>query len=808
MTIVLCLALLVTQTGEDYLPKYMTAEESLMVDMIGTGHRVTPPPAGWVETPAEFDRLRGVLITWIWGSYNYVFREIVREAVDVSKVYIVVGSSGEQSNVNDYLQSGGVPRDSVEFMIYPRNSVWNRDYGPWFINEEGNTQGMVDFIYNRPRPLDDTLSWYLGADWSIPVYGSPLTHAGGNFMVDGKGTGFASTLIYEENQWHSHDEIDSLMLAYSGLDQFIVLPRIHVEYTGHIDLWTKMLNDTLVMVGEYAPGHVNYARLNENADSIARCTSREGQPFRVVRIPMPWSSSSAPPSYLNSLFVNGKILVPLWGEAEDDTALFIYEQVLPDHEVVGIDCSSMSGSGGAIHCITMQVPSERFLHVKHEPLGETQDTLNPRRVVAKVITSSGMVAESTEVYYRTNGGIFETTGLTEVVDTPGVYEGYIPAQSGHDTVEYYCVGKNEEGIRRSTPSHAPSYVYTYVVRGEEIQFIRGDVNGDMHVDVSDYVYLWEYLRGGESPSCMDAGDLDDDGRVTEGDVVSLSLYFGGSGGSPESPYPDCGSDESGDSIDCLYHVCEGGGVVVAGGDMSGPMVEARRESEGEMVVRGSSEEASEGYQVCMSYDPSVVVIESLSLGGCVEEEPAEFIVDSSVTEGWYTAVVVFDSAYGAFNDEGLVRMWYRVVGSSGDTAVLNLADSTEVMGGSSLSCVYSGSEGSYSVVPTIEDGEFVVYGEEYVRGDANGDMVVEMADVVFTLKYLYVPGSPEPPCMDGGDTDDDGAVVMSDGIYTLQYLYIPGAPDPLPPFPDCGEDPTPDTLGCDDHPCIGAAVAP
>jgi agmatine deiminase len=461
MIFILCLTVLSAQPDDAFLPQWMTPQESLRVHEIGKGHIITAPPGGWVETPGEFEPLKGVFITWIYNQYNAIFREIVREAVEVSRAYIIVGSASEQSNIESYLTSAGVPLDSVTFYIWSRNSIWMRDYGPWFMRKEDNTEGIVDFIYNRPRPADDTIPWRIGQAWGIPVYGSPLEHPGGNFMVDGLGTGFASNLIYEENPSYTADEIDSLMLEYSGLEQFIVLQRINIEYTGHIDLWTKILNDTLVLVGEYEPGHSNYALLNNNADSISRCVNREGKNYHVARIPMPWSTSDAPPSYLNSLFVNNKVLVPLWNEPEDDTALFIYQQLLPDHEIVGIDCSAMSGSGGAIHCITMQTPSPYFIHLKHHPLTDTEDTLNDYRVEAQITTSNSLIVDSTCIFYKVNSGSYSTTPLS--MESPGMYAGYIPAQSAGETIFYYLLARNNDGIRRTSPINVPVHVYSFMV---------------------------------------------------------------------------------------------------------------------------------------------------------------------------------------------------------------------------------------------------------------------------------------------------------------------------------------------------------
>lgn len=461
MTFLLCAAVLIAQTAEPLLPQWMTPDESLRIHEIGRGHKITTPPGGWVETPGEFDRLRGVFVTWVYGNYNSIFRQIVEEAGEVCKVYIIAGSSGEQTSITNYLVNQGVPLDSIEFYIWPRNSIWIRDYGPWFMRKQDDSEGIVDFIYNRPRPLDDTIPWRIGQSWTISVYGSPLEHAGGNFMVDGLGTGFASTLIHQENPQFSAAQIESLMLAYSGLEQLIVLPRINIEYTGHIDLWGKVLNDTLIMVGEYAAGHPNHTILNENADSISRCNNREGFPYRIVRIPMPWSTSNSPPSYLNSLFVNNKVLVPLWNQPEDSLAIAIYESVLPDHDIVGINCSAMGGSGGAIHCITMQAPSAEFIHIQHYPLTNTADTLNDYRVRARITTSNSLIFDSTVVAYRINSGAYNTTTLSPVVDTPGVYAGHIPAQSLGDTVHYYIIAKNGDGVRRTSPRHVPPQAYSF-----------------------------------------------------------------------------------------------------------------------------------------------------------------------------------------------------------------------------------------------------------------------------------------------------------------------------------------------------------
>ncbi len=56
-------------------------------------------------------------------------------------------------------------------------------------------------------------------------------------------------------------------------------------------------------------------------------------------------------------------------------------------------------------------------------------------------------------------------------------------------------------------------------------------------------------------------------------------------------------------------------------------------------------------------------------------------------------------------------------------------------------------------------------------------------------------GDTAPTCFDACDTNDDGGIDISDVIFILAYFFQQGNP-PGPPFPECGLDPSPDTLDC------------
>jgi hypothetical protein len=65
--------------------------------------------------------------------------------------------------------------------------------------------------------------------------------------------------------------------------------------------------------------------------------------------------------------------------------------------------------------------------------------------------------------------------------------------------------------------------------------------------------------------------------------------------------------------------------------------------------------------------------------------------------------------------------------------------------------------------------------EEFLRGDANGDWIIDLGDAVYILNYLF-KGDPAPEPYEAGDADCDGTVDLGDAIYLINYLYKGGPP--------------------------------
>ncbi len=88
----------------------------------------------------------------------------------------------------------------------------------------------------------------------------------------------------------------------------------------------------------------------------------------------------------------------------------------------------------------------------------------------------------------------------------------------------------------------------------------------------------------------------------------------------------------------------------------------------------------------------------------------------------------------------------------------------------------------------------IVVAEEFIRGDYNGDGLVNIADPIALLDFLFALGT-IIDCNDALDGNDDGGVDIGDAVTMLSYLFDEG-PEPPTPFVACGTDPTGDTLDC------------
>ena len=471
--------------AQELLPKSMTKYEKAIIDTYlskFSDKTSTNPPNFPVRTMAEWEEIKAITLSW--QGYSGILTEIVREAVEEVEVIIFTSNS---SNVENILINAGVNTNQVTYINQSTNSIWIRDYGQHTVYaNDVEDQVLIDWIYNRPRPLDDESPELIADYYGYELYNTntgntQLVNTGGNFMSDGMGNAFASNLILEENDGfgpygsvnypnHSEMEIDDIMNQFMGIEQYIKMETLPYDGIHHIDMHMKLLNEETLLVAEYPEGVADGPQIEENIQYILNnFTTPYGNPYNIIRIPSPPSTSGLYPdnngyyrTYTNSVFINSKVLVPFYRTEYDTIAQRIYEEALPGYEIIGIDCDNTSNNiisaSGAIHCITKAVGVDDPLLINHSPMKSISYSPSVQ-FEASAQHRSGI--ESMELFYKIDGGNYTSILMNNLQDDN--YSCEVTGLPTNTEIEYYFKAIASSGKVINRPIVAPEGGYKFSI---------------------------------------------------------------------------------------------------------------------------------------------------------------------------------------------------------------------------------------------------------------------------------------------------------------------------------------------------------
>lgn len=465
------------------LPKNLTQEEKgILSNYQFRSAQLTPPPSGSVRAAAEWEEVEYLVLAW-QPSFQNILRQIVAAAVNECKVLI---ATQNQASVSSYLTSNGVSLTNVIFLNAPSNSIWIRDYaGNTIYSDDVGQRALTDWIYNRPRPLDNAMPSAHATHVGIPIYitdtgTNDLVNTGGNYMSDGLGNAFASELILDENavgnpynvSAKTEEQIDNIMFNYMGIDNYIKMPTLPYDEIHHIDMHMKLLDEETLLVSRYPNGVADGPQIQANINYVLNnFTSHFGTPYDVYWIDAPPSTSGSYPdtgglyrTYSNSVIINKTILVPTYRPEVDAAALALYQQLMPGYTVVGIDVDNsgenLISSLGAIHCITHTIGVADPLLIVHQPIDEANAGTNVS-VNAMIKHSSG-IFEAT-VFWREQGATDFNETLMSFVSNDN-WTATIPIPSSGNDIEYYINGHANSGKKLNRPIVAPEGFWTINVQ--------------------------------------------------------------------------------------------------------------------------------------------------------------------------------------------------------------------------------------------------------------------------------------------------------------------------------------------------------
>jgi hypothetical protein len=285
------------------------------------------------------------------------------------------------------------------------------------------------------------------------MYTSTLAWEGGNCLVDGYSKLFTSTATLEKNRFNYGQVYET----GSSLQPYAYSPKTPLTYaqttdslnaifgethfmprlvsdggTGHIDLYADMYDENQFVFSKFPEAYsnwVDYATASKNIDSLTSWLSFAGHRYRAAYIPFPSrdDGSNFPSetnydsmytrSYSNHTFINNIIVQPCfskvvngeptaeWDRANIDSVRAAY----PGYTVYPIDIRTFDGYGGAIHCITKQIPAASPVRILHSPVRRGYTDQNA--TVEAIITNNTGIA-SAKVMYRVEGDEWQAVDMT------------------------------------------------------------------------------------------------------------------------------------------------------------------------------------------------------------------------------------------------------------------------------------------------------------------------------------------------------------------------------------------------------------
>ncbi len=337
-----------------------------------------PHHATWIGWPHNASDWPGKFapIPWVYG-------EITRELASGELVRILVNSADHERRARRVLAQVGVDPERVEFIRFPTNRGWTRDFGPIFVRRASRPPpalAIAKFRFNAwakypDWKLDDRVAERVASRLKLRLFPAwlgdrEIVLEGGGIDVNGRGTLLTTEeclldpAVQVRNPGLSRAEIETLLKDQLGATNVLWLGRgIAGDDThGHVDDLCRFVGPgTVVLCRETDPKDANYRALAENRERLAGMRLEDGYKVEVVDLPMPrplsFDGQRLPASYANFYIANAAVLVPTFNDPKDRAALGILAELFRDRPVIGIHAVDLVWGLGTLHCLTQQEPA-------------------------------------------------------------------------------------------------------------------------------------------------------------------------------------------------------------------------------------------------------------------------------------------------------------------------------------------------------------------------------------------------------------------------------------------------------------------
>ena len=335
--------------------------------------------------PAEWEPQSAVLITWPhqhsdWASVlneiEPLYQQLASAITRFQTLIIVAYDDAHEKHIKQLLQDVKVDLSKIIFDIDQTNDTWTRDYGPITLRKN-HKPIIADFTFNGwgdkfDARLDSALTSKLVEKKLLRP--DSTTHydfvlEGGSVESDGKGTLLTTSaclLTETRNPQYNQVDIETFLKNAFNVQKILWLNHGYLagdDTDSHIDMIARFTDEnTIAYVKCDDESDEHFASLTAMEDQLKTFTNAVGKAYRLVPLPFPkavYDSDQGrrlPASYANFLIINGAVLVPVYGDDQDQAALNTLQECFPGREIIGLNFLAAIRQSGSLHCLTMQLP--------------------------------------------------------------------------------------------------------------------------------------------------------------------------------------------------------------------------------------------------------------------------------------------------------------------------------------------------------------------------------------------------------------------------------------------------------------------
>lgn len=328
----------------------------------------------------------GVQLTWPHAAtdWAYMLPEVtecyLRLAFEIARREPLLIVAPEPEPVEQLLREKlpAAVCDNIVFAACPTNDTWARDHA--FLTVGGGSAGLelLDFRFNGwgdkfESNLDNAINRTIFDKGHIlgGSYADCLDFCleGGSIETDGRGTLLTTAqclLNPNRNPQYGQSEIEELLARRLGVHHFLWIKEGYLagdDTDSHIDTLARLCPDNTILYVKCAdPSDEHYAALQRMEEQIKAFRTPEGEPYRLITVPMPPAvydeeGERLPATYANYLVMDKAVLYPTYGSPEtDDAARLAIIKAYPSREAVSVPCNALIRQHGSLHCATMQYP--------------------------------------------------------------------------------------------------------------------------------------------------------------------------------------------------------------------------------------------------------------------------------------------------------------------------------------------------------------------------------------------------------------------------------------------------------------------